>query len=269
MGLITNPTGVDNQLRSTIDILAAAPTCALSPFTVPEHGVRGNAHAGDAMTDAKDAVTGLPAFSLKDPQAHGRHVERYRRAGLRHPGHRLLVYLHQHDGAGDGSRSRMRQGVHRTRPSQSAGGERWRAASPKTHASRLFPSLRFLYVHGLTCGELAQMLNGERMPKGGVQCRLKGYPDERMEAPHGLCSDRAGVDTVVATHPASRVGMVLCRERHHRRVQLDEHRRGLYHSVPDVRRALIDATQFADRLNALQIPGVVFRPIFCKPFYAT
>jgi uncharacterized protein YbbC (DUF1343 family) len=64
VGLITNPTGVDNNLRSTIDILAAAPNVNLVALYGPEHGVRGNAHAGDAVTDAKDAVTGLPVYSL-------------------------------------------------------------------------------------------------------------------------------------------------------------------------------------------------------------
>jgi uncharacterized protein YbbC (DUF1343 family) len=30
----------------------------------------------------------------------------------------------------------------------------------------------------------------------------------------------------------------------------------------------IDALALANRLNALQLPGVIFRPIFIKPFYA-
>ena len=64
VGLITNPTGVDNQLRSTIDILHEAPNVNLVALYGPEHGVRGDVHAGDHVTDIKDASTGLPVYSL-------------------------------------------------------------------------------------------------------------------------------------------------------------------------------------------------------------
>ena len=42
VGLITNPTGVDNALKSTIDILHEAPEVELVALFAPEHGVRGN-----------------------------------------------------------------------------------------------------------------------------------------------------------------------------------------------------------------------------------
>ena len=45
VGLITNPTGVDNELRSTIDILHEAPNVNLVALYGPEHGVRGDVHA--------------------------------------------------------------------------------------------------------------------------------------------------------------------------------------------------------------------------------
>ena len=47
IGLITNPTGVDNQMKSTIDILHEAPNVNLVALYGPEHGVRGDVHAGD------------------------------------------------------------------------------------------------------------------------------------------------------------------------------------------------------------------------------
>ena len=46
VGLITNPTGVDNAMRSTIDILYQAPEVNLVALYGPEHGVRGDVHAG-------------------------------------------------------------------------------------------------------------------------------------------------------------------------------------------------------------------------------
>ena len=64
VGLITNPTGVDNHLRSTIDILHEAPEVNLTALYGPEHGVRGDVHAGDKIDSGTDPATGLPVYSL-------------------------------------------------------------------------------------------------------------------------------------------------------------------------------------------------------------
>ena len=64
VGLITNPTGVDNSLKSTIDVLFEAPNVNLVALFGPEHGVRGNVHAGDTVVNSFDATTGLPVLSL-------------------------------------------------------------------------------------------------------------------------------------------------------------------------------------------------------------
>lgn len=64
VGLVTNPTGVDNNLVSDIDILHNAPNVKLVALFGPEHGVRGSAHAGEAVTGNSDPRTGLPVYSL-------------------------------------------------------------------------------------------------------------------------------------------------------------------------------------------------------------
>ena len=46
VGLVTNPTGVDRNLRSTVDILFNAPGVKLAALYGPEHGVRGEFTAG-------------------------------------------------------------------------------------------------------------------------------------------------------------------------------------------------------------------------------
>ena len=59
VGLVTNPSGIDNNLKSTVDILNEAPGVRLVALFGPEHGVRGNAHAGDAVGDEVDPATGV------------------------------------------------------------------------------------------------------------------------------------------------------------------------------------------------------------------
>ncbi|MBO7160104.1 MAG: DUF1343 domain-containing protein, partial [Paludibacteraceae bacterium] len=64
VGLVTNPTGVDKQLTSTVDILFDAPDVQLVALYGPEHGVRGDIPAGEKVENQKDAKTGLPVYSL-------------------------------------------------------------------------------------------------------------------------------------------------------------------------------------------------------------
>ncbi len=64
VGLITNPTGVDGRLVSIIERLRAAPGVELAALYGPEHGVRGNAQAGEYVAFYQDEQFGLPVFSL-------------------------------------------------------------------------------------------------------------------------------------------------------------------------------------------------------------
>jgi uncharacterized protein YbbC (DUF1343 family) len=67
VGLITNPTGVGPDLRSTIDLLRSNPAINLVALYGPEHGVRGNAQAGEYVPFSYDKAYGLPVFSLYGP----------------------------------------------------------------------------------------------------------------------------------------------------------------------------------------------------------
>ena len=84
VGLITNPTGVDHNLRSTIDILHEAPEVNLVALFAPEHGVRGDQHAGLKVSDSRDKATGVKVYSLygANRRPFGSHAIRYRRNGL-------------------------------------------------------------------------------------------------------------------------------------------------------------------------------------------
>jgi len=64
LGLITNPTGIGNNLRSTIDILFNDNRFQLIALFGPEHGVRGDVFAGKKIDDYKDPKTGIPVYSL-------------------------------------------------------------------------------------------------------------------------------------------------------------------------------------------------------------
>ena len=64
VGLITNPTGIDSKLNSTIDILHGADGVRLVALFAPEHGVRGDRLAGEVVEWYVDKATKLPVYSL-------------------------------------------------------------------------------------------------------------------------------------------------------------------------------------------------------------
>ncbi len=64
VGLIANPTSVDRGLISTVERFRAHSDVTLVALYGPEHGVRGNAQAGEFVAFYDDEHFGLPVFSL-------------------------------------------------------------------------------------------------------------------------------------------------------------------------------------------------------------
>jgi len=64
VGLITNPTGTDAVLRTTIDLFLANPAVKLVALYGPEHGVRGDAQAGQYVAFYIDRKYGIPEYNL-------------------------------------------------------------------------------------------------------------------------------------------------------------------------------------------------------------
>ena len=64
VGLITNPTGIDRNFNSTIDLLAGHPACKLTALFGPEHGLRGDFFGGDKVGNTTDSKTQVPIYSL-------------------------------------------------------------------------------------------------------------------------------------------------------------------------------------------------------------
>ncbi len=84
VGLITNPTGVDRNFRSVVDRFLTYPETRLVALYGPEHGVRGNAQAGEYVPFYWDEAWQLPVFSLygqsqKPPADMLKRVDEYMR----------------------------------------------------------------------------------------------------------------------------------------------------------------------------------------------
>ncbi len=68
VGLMTNPTGMDHQLRSTIDLIHEK--YHLTALFAVEHGIRGDAQAGDAVQTTVDEATGVTVYSAYGDNDH-------------------------------------------------------------------------------------------------------------------------------------------------------------------------------------------------------
>lgn len=68
VGLMTNPTGMNRQLRSTIDIIAERYN--LTAMYAVEHGIRGDVQAGGKVENCVDPETGVKVFTAYGPTSH-------------------------------------------------------------------------------------------------------------------------------------------------------------------------------------------------------
>lgn len=64
IGLITNVAGVDSRGRNNIDLLAKDTRFRLTALFAFEHGLRGDAPAGQPIVSGTDEKSGLPVYSL-------------------------------------------------------------------------------------------------------------------------------------------------------------------------------------------------------------
>ena len=271
VGLITNPTGVDNNLKSTIDILHEAPNVNLVALFGPEHGVRGDVHAGDHVTDIKDASTGLPVYSLygKTRKATPEMLKDIDVLvyDIQDIGCRSFTYISTMGLTMEAAAENGKELVVLDRPNP-VGGLKIEGNIAEDDCISFVSQFKIPYLYALTCGELALMLNGEKMLKDGVQCNLhvvkmKGWKRKMNYEDTGL---QWIPSSPHVPHPHSAffypVSGILG--------EFGFMNIGVGYTIPFQMFAApwIKANEFADALNALNIPGVEFRPMFLKPFYS-
>ena len=271
VGRITNPTGVDNELHSTIDILHEAPNVNLVALYGPEHGVRGDVHAGDHVSDQRDPATGLPVYSLygKTRKATPEMLKDVDVLvyDIQDIGCRSFTYISTLGLAMEAAAEHGKELIVLDRPNP-LGGLKVEGNLTEDDCISFVSQFKIPYVYGLTCGELALMLNGERMLTGGVQCNLtvikmKGWK-RRMDY------TATGLQWIPSSphipHPHSAffypVSGILG--------ELGYMSIGVGYTIPFQMFAApwAEADKLADALNALHVPGVIFRPIYLKPFYS-
>ncbi len=172
VALVVNQTSeVNNQ--HLVDLLLANGVEIVRIFA-PEHGFRGKADAGAQVKDGKDAKTGLPIISLygknKKPQAKYLIDVDKVIFDIQDVGARFYTYISTMHYVMEACAENNKPLIILDRPNPNGHYVDGPILDP---AYQSFVGMHEIpVVHGLTVGELAQMINGEKWLKDQAECDL-------------------------------------------------------------------------------------------------
>ena len=141
----------------------------------PEHGFRGNADAGEKVTDGKDSKTGLPILSLYGRKNRKPSVEKLLDVDvvifdIQDVGARFYTYISTMHYAMEACAEQHKKMIILDRPNPNG----FYVDGPiLKNGNESFVGMHPVpIVHGMTIGEYGQMINGEKWLANGVQCDL-------------------------------------------------------------------------------------------------
>ena len=266
IGLITNPTGITSQFKSTIDALAEIPDVKLVALFGPEHGVRGDIPGGERISTYKDKKTGITVFSL--------YGETYKPTpemmkdidvllyDIQDIGSRAYTYIYTMAYAMEAARDAHIPFIVLDRPNP-LGGNRVEGNVLDPKFKSFIGMYPIPYIYGMTVGELAQLFNKEF----DINCNLtvvplEGWMREMTYEDTGLMwvPTSPHVPHAVISYFVAAIGCIG---------ELGTVSEGVGTPSPFefIGAPWIDGDKLAEELNSIDLPGVYFRPTYFRPFY--
>jgi uncharacterized protein YbbC (DUF1343 family) len=270
VGLITNQTGVDSRLIPTIDILTNAPGVTLATLFAPEHGVRGDQAAGKYVETSRDPITQLPVHSLygktRKPTAAMLKDIDVLVYDIQDIGCRSYTFISTMGLAMDAAAEAGVTFVVLDRPNP-LGGERIEGNIVEKDFTSFLAQFPVPYVYGLTCGELATLINEKGMLPSGKKCKLvvvpmKGWKRNMTFEDTGLPWVPTSPHVPTATTPEYYVCTGIMGE-------LGVLSEGVGYTLPfqTIGATWIEPAAFAREMNCAGMKGIIFRPTTYTPFY--
>ncbi len=189
IGIVTNQTGILTNKTHLVDFLLEQ-KINIAKIFAPEHGFRGTADAGEHVVDGKDSKTGLPIISLygnnKKPstdQLAGIDVLVF---DLQDVGARFYTYISSLHYIMEACAENKIPLLILDRPNPNG------SIVDGPVLEKEFTSFVGMHPiplqHGMTIGEYAQMINGEKWLKNGIQCELTVIPcmNYKRDKPYNL-----------------------------------------------------------------------------------
>ncbi|MGD8345954.1 MAG: DUF1343 domain-containing protein [Lysobacterales bacterium] len=267
VGILTNPTGVTRSLESTIDAVRSMPGVEVVRLFSPEHGLRGQHLAGDKVNETVDPVSGLPVMSLY--------------GGTRKPTPEMLegldVVLYDIQDVGHRTYTFVSSLTYLMEACEEAAVAVWVLDRPDPTGGHIVSGpmidedlLSFIGIHpvpqvyGMTPGEWAHMIRAERTP--GIDLRVIPMDGWRRGMTFGELGwiwvpTSQHIPQWTTSYFYAMTGTIG---------ELGKVSVGIGTPTPFelVGQEWLDGVEFADRLEAYELPGVIFRPVSYSPFYA-
>ena len=189
VGLVTNQTGILSDKSHLVDFLLSK-NIQLIKIYAPEHGFRGTADNGELIVDGKDTKTGLPILSLygdnkkpKPEQLDGIDVLVF---DIQDVGARFYTYISSLHYVMEACAENNLPLILLDRPNPN--GSIVDGPTLEIEYSSFVGMHPIPLLHGMTIGEYAQMINGEKWLKDSLQCDLKviACSAYSREMPYGL-----------------------------------------------------------------------------------
>jgi uncharacterized protein YbbC (DUF1343 family) len=189
IGIVTNPTGIVENKKHLVDFLLDNKV-DLQKIYAPEHGFRGTADAGEVIKDGKDIQTNLPIISLygnnKKPKPEQIADIDIVIFDIQDVGARFYTYISTLHYVMEACAENNIELLVLDRPNPNGS----IVDGPVLEIEhKSFVGMHPIPVlHGMTIGEYAKMINGEKWLANGVTCNLTVIPctNYKREMPYSL-----------------------------------------------------------------------------------
>jgi uncharacterized protein YbbC (DUF1343 family) len=267
IALVANPASVDAKLHATSDVLAGAKGVNLVALFGPEHGIYGNAYAGDTVSDSTDPRTGRKLYSL-----YGKtHIPTTQMVqgldaivfDLQDIGARSYTYIATMKNVMEGCARHDIEMIVLDRANP-LGGERIEGPMLVKGFESGVSSLPVPYVHGMTMGELAQLTRDQFFPdyKKLMVVKMTGWKRDMIwrETGHWWVPTSPHIPTADSCSAYVQTGILG---------ELYSVSIGVGYTLPF---KLVGAPWINGEALARALPaqrGVIYKPSYFKPFYNT
>ncbi len=266
VGLITNPTGVDQNLNSVVDLLNNDPDIQLEALYGPEHGVRGDAQAGQYVDYYIDEVTGLPVYSLygktRKPTPEMLENIDVLVFDIQDVGTRFYTYIYTMALAMEAAQEKGIPFIVLDRPNP-LGGKKVEGPVLDPKFASFVGQYAIPLRHGMTVGELAKLFNKEfDIGADLTVVKMKGWKRNAYFDETGLqfvmpSPNMPTLETALAYPGAALIEGTNVSEG-----------RGTTKPFELIGAPFISSPELVTRLNQLDLPGVTFRAASFTPTFS-
>lgn len=265
IGLITNPTGIDSNFQSSIDILREK-TNLVGLFS-PEHGVRASIQAGEHLDTYIDEETGITVYSLygktKKPSKELMDKVDVMTIDIQDCGSRYYTFIYTMAYCMQACAEFDKEFVVFDRPNP-INCEKVEGNKLDIEKYRSFVGYYpIVQRHGMTMGELAKLFNEEY----GIGCKLTVIPMKNYE--RWMDFEDTHLPWVVPTPnlPTIATAYVYNATCIFEGTNVSEGR-GTTTPFELIGAPWLNSEQLARELNAYQLKGVYFRPQYFTPTFS-